>query len=400
AYFIGKVSGAARDTTGRIVSYNHLGNCLFRIDKMEDYLLKIRDIFSSMNMEVYDEMAKLTNEVNNLVDYQSLAFYLDTYPQNSADNLLIFSPSEIESQFKSNAANTAPFRQTVQPTLHSAQKYFTKFPYYHELTFESLQELWSLIIFQVKKREQELLKFYKLDENKDKTLRIIDEKFNELHPEYLREIASKWNIILEDAGLYFDYENASIPTQLSESIITYFKTIKDKKVIEYHLLSSGIKHLLFRIGYLNSLFYRRNVNSAIILIDEPETSLFPDLLLKIVDNYINIFPQGQYYFATHSPIIASQFEPDERVILELDDDFKTICKRGLSPSGDDPNDILVSDFGLTNLLGKEGRKAFDRFLELKTLISRETDDEVKEDLINEFMSIGNKYKFGVNATNH
>ena len=55
-----------------------------------------------------------------------------------------------------------------------------------------------------------------------------------------------------------------------------------------------------------------------ILIDEPERSLFPDIQQEIIDYYTNLAPKAQFFFATHSPIIASSFEPWEIVELKFD----------------------------------------------------------------------------------
>ena len=61
-------------------------------------------------------------------------------------------------------------------------------------------------------------------------------------------------------------------------------------------------------------------NNAVILIDEPETSLYPDIQQQIVKTYTSFGTNCQFFFATHSPIIASSFEPWEIVELEFDNE--------------------------------------------------------------------------------
>ncbi len=65
---------------------------------------------------------------------------------------------------------------------------------------------------------------------------------------------------------------------------------------------------------------------------------------------------------------------------------------GESPIGDDPNDILRNDFnvGYYNQFGKE---AYQRYLELKKIISGETEVKKKKDLVIEMAQLGDKYNF-------
>ncbi len=58
--------------------------------------------------------------------------------------------------------------------------------------------------------------------------------------------------------------------------------------------------------------------NAVILVDEPERSLYPDIQSRIIDTYVKIAPGSQFFFATHSPIITSAFEPWEIVELKFE----------------------------------------------------------------------------------
>jgi hypothetical protein len=113
--------------------------------------------------------------------------------------------------------------------------------------------------------------------------------------------------------------------------------------------------------------------------------------------YTDTAPNTQFFFATHSPIIASQFHPDERIILEFDEQGKVEARKGVSPEGDDPNDVLIQDFGLENILGKKGLEKLQRYIELKTLIKNEPDPAHKDQLVKEYLEIGNQYHFGNEA---
>ena len=93
--------------------------------------------------------------------------------------------------------------------------------------------------------------------------------------------------------------------------------LKNDEVVPFSQLSSGTKNI-FLTAY--ALFMNIE-NETIVLIDEPENSLYPDLQRAIISSYTSLRPEAetQFFFATHSPVIASCFEPWEIVDLELDD---------------------------------------------------------------------------------
>ncbi len=99
------------------------------------------------------------------------------------------------------------------------------------------------------------------------------------------------------------------------------------------------------------------------------------------------------FFATHNPIIAAQFEPHERIILEWNDDGSVRTRRGVTPIGDDPNDVLRKDFAVASLMGKEGIEAWSRYLELKRLLKADGDTSKKEDIATAYLELGRLYGF-------
>jgi predicted ATP-dependent endonuclease of OLD family len=202
---------------------------------------------------------------------------------------------------------------------------------------------------------------------------------------------------LQKAGLFFDHKDIKLPIQLTDNLEAHIKIRDTDWSLEYRHLSSGIRHLLLRLGYLLALYHKRNIESAIALFDEPENSLFPSILYDLIKVYSDTAPNTQFFFATHSPIIAAQFHPDERIILEFNDQGKVEARKGVSPEGDDPNDVLLQDFGLENILGKKGLEKLHRYIELKTLIKNEPDQTQKDQLVKEYLEIGNQYHFGNEA---
>jgi len=82
------------------------------------------------------------------------------------------------------------------------------------------------------------------------------------------------------------------------------------------LLSTGTKQIILTTLPL----YASKPENTIILFDEPERSLYPDIQVLIVDFYIKLVKDCQFFFATHSPLIASCFEPWEIVELKFNPD--------------------------------------------------------------------------------
>ncbi len=65
---------------------------------------------------------------------------------------------------------------------------------------------------------------------------------------------------------------------------------------------------------------------TILLIDEPEKSLYPDIQSKIINFYTSLTTDCQFFYATHSPIIASSFDPWEIVELKFDADNRYVVQ--------------------------------------------------------------------------
>ena len=167
-----------------------------------------------------------------------------------------------------------------------------------------------------------------------------------------------------------------------------FRNISDDNLIEIEDISTGTRQLLLTFLILKKLVTK----NSIILVDEPERSLYPDIQMEIVDFYTNISENSQFIIATHSPFIAASFEPEERFILYFDENGNVKVRRGSSPIGDDPNDILANDFGI-NYINKYGQKAFEEYKNLKQKIYFEKNEKKKEEISKKLEELGEKYNF-------
>ncbi|MEO8165714.1 MAG: AAA family ATPase, partial [Betaproteobacteria bacterium] len=282
-------------------------------------------------------------------------------------------------------------------TLNEALRLFKEFPVFHEVSMEHVSPFWNVLIYLIKKREADWQSYLQQPANRQKSVEQAEAEFATDHPEILIELARLWNKILDAAGLEFDYESAKKPVQLNENLEAYVRVISSGLAVNYNALSTGIRNFIFRLGHIYSLYFGRDIKRGFLLLDEPENSLHPDFLFDLMDVYRNIIHNTQLFTATHSPIIAAQFRPEERVILDFDDSAHVVAHRGVTPIGDDPNDLLSKDFEVRSLYGKEGIQKWERFLQLRREIPTVTDPQQKQHLIQEYMRIGNAYNFAPDA---
>jgi energy-coupling factor transporter ATP-binding protein EcfA2 len=280
-------------------------------------------------------------------------------------------------------------------SLDDALKLFQDFPVFHSISVASSSDFWKLLIYLIKKRESDYLTFLNQPENRDKTIGQLDDEFSPHNPQILLAIADLWDGILGKCGLELDARSAKTPVQLNENLQAYIRSKNTGKQLSYNQLSSGIRNYIFKLGYIKSLYFNRETKRGFLLIDEPENCLYPDLLYDLMDDYWSIIENTQTFVSTHSPIIAAQFEPYERFHLDFDDRGYVTATRGVSPIGDDPNDVLYRDFQVRSIYGKKGLEKWERFRELRQLIRTTDDPTVKETLMSEYTEIANAYNFPV-----
>lgn len=279
-------------------------------------------------------------------------------------------------------------------SLSDALQLFNNFPAYHEISHEHSEAFWKVLLYQIKRRERDYQLFLSSPEAQLLLVGVARSVFEHNNPHILEHIALQWDLILKRAGLEFDIAHASIPVQLNERFEALIRrSMPPHSVIPYESLSSGIRHLILRLGYVYGLYFNRQIDRGFLLMDEPEISLFPDVLYDIMDRYKSVVVNTQIFIATHSPIIAAQFDPEERIILAFDDNGYVFPKGGVSPEGDDPNDLLTGDFGVRSLYGAEGIKQWNRYLDLRREIAATTDKARKAELLKEYSRIGNAYNF-------
>lgn len=175
------------------------------------------------------------------------------------------------------------------------------------------ENLWKYIfrsidIFekQVEEKNQELFKKMTTKDAEKVFQEFIQWKKEQKNPR--ADLAEKLNEMLDFFHLEIDVEEMSAYISLRRK--------NEESIIPNAYLSTGTKQIILT----TALLWGIGLDNSIVLFDEAERSLYPDTQRRIIDFYTKISETSQYFFATHSPIIAASFEPWEIVELVFDDE--------------------------------------------------------------------------------
>jgi len=199
---------------------------------------------------------------------------------------------------------------------------------FFDFTHEAAISLWkNTIVKDIKAYRNKELQFNQritkaLEQGIEAAQAALDEMktWKQTTPNPVAEYARKLNPLLQEFCLEVNPDF----TYTSEEDIQFIEIRhKGGQKIPFHGWSTGTLQLIFTATPLLQL----NTDKAIITVDEPETSLYPDMQTKIIPFYTQLAPHAQFFFATHSPIIASCFEPWEIVELQFDERGNVVQKK-------------------------------------------------------------------------
>ena len=331
-----------------------------------------------------------TNEISlNDQEYKNLPNGSGSVTHLFAKGLrLLYSTSEIISKEVVNIFNQNPINIVTDFSIEKYAGFFegdAEANYIIELGQTVNEEIWLSLLYKILDYRKRFNQWASLLLNRSvigdlNKLNKQIAKWNETNPNPLVDIADFFNPIVSKLNLEVDLVN-------TEFSIPFKSKIKDE-VVPVSGLSTGTKGLLLTMFPL----YELDTNDAIILMDEPERSLFPDIQLELIDTYKRLAPNAQIIVATHSPFIAAAFEPEERFILYFNEDGNVAVRRGESPIGDDPNDMLYNDFKVS-YYNEFGKAAYKEYVNLQRRAKQEKEPEEKKKLVVEMAKLGNKYNF-------
>lgn len=141
---------------------------------------------------------------------------------------------------------------------------------------------------------------------------------------YLREAeSSRFESIEDTLRIAFPgFEALNFPAVAAGMLTLTWKEKNFDKPLYIHQLSEGTLRFLWLVSLLQS-----PALSTVTMIDEPEVSLHPELLNLLVDLMREASSRTQIIVATHSDLLIRFLEPEEVVVMDINDDGFTTAKR-------------------------------------------------------------------------
>jgi len=186
-----------------------------------------------------------------------------------------------------------------------------------------------------------------------------------------------------------------------------------KTAVQTQFLSSGTQQILSRTVPLFAL----KPKHTIILIDEPENSLYPNIQKEFIDFITQeSWNEGektcQFFFATHSPTIASSFDPWEIVELQFNADGKVEQKQyyegerhvdnyKIHPKYLRWDKILTQVFDIESEGDEERQKQLYELAKIQSKIDynkKNGNKEKLDELLDAFKKLAEKLQWDINST--
>jgi energy-coupling factor transporter ATP-binding protein EcfA2 len=283
------------------------------------------------------------------------------------------------------------------------------------------EELWRNLMTDISLyAEQRLLKTSKVTEvlSKHMTKDTVES------PEFKQELANfrKWDA--ETTNPMFEVADCLNPilARFKVKVRTDLTDVPDLKSLNYIRLESLdgmlIPHSQFSTGtkqIVLTLFplYKLKPTNSIILFDEPERSLYPDVQNILTEYYSNSIPgitNNQWFYASHSPILAGSFDPWEIIELRFGDDGKVFRKEYFENANNVSNYVVYPKylewssiykkvFNFNEKGNPERQKKLERLLFLKGKISANPSGEANSELMNEYLQLVKQLDWPKNETN-
>ncbi len=304
------------------------------------------------------------------------------YPEHGGSiNALLFFPAGIANFY---IKNENP-ENSILIAEESTVKYENKTaPFFHKIDEGKLEKIWKEYFEKIKDHKNDSINF---------RLKLIDKKIENIKGEletWKKENPNPTEIVAKEClDIFLNRFHLAVKTEIDdvrEKDILPIKSLDDNNVISYENLSTGTKQII----YTAFPIYQLLKPDSIVLMDEPENSLYPDIQKEIIDYYTSFDKEknSQFFFATHSPIIASSFEPWEIVELKFDSNGKVYREKyyegenhvknyRLDPQILRYDQILTRIFDLTRGSDKKRSEKMQELSILKDKVKDLSKDEIK-----------------------
>ena len=164
--------------------------------------------------------------------------------------------------------------------------------------------------------------------------------------------------------------------------------------------SDGFKKFVSILLMLSTRVECGEIENSIILIDEPDNSLYPTGAKYLRDELINISDKNYVIYSTHSPFMIDKYNIERHIIVKKENDITTFQKADSSRYADD--EVLLNAIGTSSFEHlKENNIIFEGWSDCKffntALKSKST---TYKELLQYFKDFGSAYSHGAPDIKH
>ena len=304
--------------------YGYSTNLVLRND---DFLKVIEDIDFDVR---FGEENQYTAKFNFMKDHKKMLFHsISNFTFDSSGYELTFEDEEFDSyhdEWQENVSKLLYLPSNLNYDLEFETE--SKFENRDIVDFsqDKVSTVWNLILEKIQLYQEQELKI------RQDISKVVEKSSNDINAiqEAVKKLeewkSSEFNSIKDVADNCLDSLLAKFKLRVKTEFD--FKTKDDIGFIKVEDFEGNeIPHGLWSTGtkqvILSALpLYLLKPKHTVILFDEPERSLYPDLQRTVVDYYSSLAESCQFFYSTHSPIIASSFDPWEIVELKFNKEGK------------------------------------------------------------------------------
>lgn len=164
--------------------------------------------------------------------------------------------------------------------------------------------------------------------------------------------------------------------------------------------SDGFKKFVSILLMLSTQVECGEIENSIILVDEPDNSLYPTGAKYLRDELINISEKNYVIYSTHSPFMIDKHNIERHIMVKKENDITTFQRADSSKYADD--EVLLNAIGTSSFeFLKENNIIFEGWSDCKFFnIALKSKSTTYRDLLLYFKEFGTAYSHGAPDIKH
>ncbi len=176
--------------------------------------------------------------------------------------------------------------------------------------------------------------------------------------------------------------------------------VKEKCAYNMEDRSDGFKKFVSILLMLSTQVECGEIENCIILIDEPDNSLYPTGAKYLRDELINISEKNYVIYSTHSPFMIDKYNIERHIMVKKENDITTFQRADTSKYADD--EVLLNAIGTSSFeFIKENNIIFEGWSDCKFFnIALNSKSTTHKELLQYFKGFGTAYSHGAPDIKH